>query len=162
MSNYYTNRFEDQKCECVYQDTNIKVYRLISIEQAQATTIMTKWCMHIPGKFSTSHTDQLYIVVKILDENKIKIIAGLDLGYGLIRQPNGEYFLNTTPNFKYIKNAIDYMFTDDIISNIKPKGTDNYEIPDIWHVRDINSRIRKQLLKNTSVIKSVYMYSYKR
>jgi len=149
------NKFENAGTKCVFSDSNYYVYKIDTLEQAILTTSTTGWCMHKPDKFYTSHTDEKYVVVKKIPDNNIKIILGLDLGYGLIRMTNNQ--IVTKEKIQPIKHIIEYMFDKKVIASIRTKGSDGYEIPDIWYHRDLSTSIKKSLLSNKNIVKSVYI-----
>ena len=152
------NKFTAAGCECVHVDGDYRVYKIETLEQAISTTNTTCWCASNPKKFDTSHTPHKYVVVKILKNGLSKIIAGVDLGFGLIRMPNNDVI--TQDRLKPISNIIDHLFTDEVIDSITPKGTDGYMIPDIWIHRNISPRIFQKLIKNCSVVQSIYLSKY--
>lgn len=152
------NKFLLAGCECTCFSDEFRVYKIDNIEQARATTNTTCWCLSTPENFNTSHTQHKYVVVKILSNGMSKIIAGVDLGFGLIRMPNNEVI--TAERIKPIAHIIDHMFTDEILAGLVPKGTDGYIFPDIWTHRNVSSRINSALLKNSRVVESVYVSKY--
>ena len=148
------NKFITAGAKCVFSDDKYYVYRIDTVEQAILTTKNTNWCMMKPATWAVDHSDEKYVVVKKLPNNHVKIIVGLDLGYGLIRTTGNQII--PKKQIQPIKHIIEHMFNEKVVASIIPKGTDDYEIPDIWFHRNLSTTLRKLILSNKKIVESVY------
>ena len=152
------NRFTKAGFECVFFKDNIQLYRGKTYEDFLVGSFHTGWCnQDSREKFEEEYSGEyLYTIVKILP-NGIKVVGGIDSGYAKITLPN-----NVDMPFEKMKeyfDAIDFVFTDEVISNIKPfcsfGGRKDHPIGDVPTLMKLSPRINKAILKNKTIMKII-------
>ena len=152
------NRFTKAGFECVFFKDNIQLYRGKTYEDFLVGSFHTGWCnQDSREKFEEEYSGEyLYTIVKILP-NGIKVVGAIDSGYAKITLPN-----NVDMPFEKMKeyfDAIDFVFTDEVISNIKPfcsfGGRKDHPIGDVPTLMKLSPRINKAILKNKTIMKII-------